>query len=80
MSFVEALEPDKSGELVLANAINAFSKTDSVYGRVIEGQWHDAGNKEKYLEAIVDVALGDTKIAPAFRTYLEQKLAEDRPA
>lgn len=74
MKYVEALEPDKTGELVLANAINAYSKDDQVYGRVIEGRWHDAGNKEKYLEAIVDVALDDPKIAPAFREYLENKL------
>ncbi|HVQ44485.1 MAG TPA: UTP--glucose-1-phosphate uridylyltransferase [Candidatus Saccharimonadia bacterium] len=74
MQYVEALEPDKSGELVLANAINAYSKHETVYGRVIEGHWHDAGNKEKYLEAIVDVALDDPKIAPAFRDYLVAKL------
>jgi UTP--glucose-1-phosphate uridylyltransferase len=74
MEYVEAVQPDKSGELVLANAINAYSKTKAVYGRVIEGQWHDAGNKEKYLEAIVDVALDDPKMAPAFRDFLEAKL------
>ncbi len=74
MKYVEELEPDKTGELVLANAINAFSKDDKVYGRVIEGHWHDAGNKEKYLEAIVDVALDDPKIAPAFKQFLEDKL------
>jgi UTP--glucose-1-phosphate uridylyltransferase len=74
MHYVEALEPDKTGEMVLANAINAFSKDDKVYGRVIEGHWHDAGNKEKYLEAIVDVALDDPKIAPAFKQFLEEKL------
>ena len=78
MKFVDALEPDKTGELVLANAINAYSKTDQVYGRVIEGQWHDAGNKEKYLEAIVDVALDDPKIAPAFKAYLTDKLSGDK--
>jgi len=75
LQYVHDLKPDKSGELVLANAINAFSKDDKVYGRVIEGQWHDAGNKEKYLEAIVDVALDDPKIAPAFKKYLEDKLS-----
>jgi UTP--glucose-1-phosphate uridylyltransferase len=74
MKFVEELEPDKTGELVLANAINAYSKQAKVYGRVIEGQWHDAGNKQKYLEAIVDVALDDPEMAPAFRKYLEDKL------
>lgn len=76
MDYVQALQPDKSGELVLANAINQFCQDDKVYGRVIEGRWHDAGNKEKYLEAIVDVALDDPGIAPAFRGYLETKLKD----
>jgi UTP--glucose-1-phosphate uridylyltransferase len=76
MQFVDALEPDKSGEYVLANAINAYAKQDEVYGRIIEGRWHDAGNKEKYLEAIVDVALDDENIAPSFRKFLQDKLAE----
>jgi UTP--glucose-1-phosphate uridylyltransferase len=76
MRYVEDLVPDKSGELVLANAINRFAKDDQVYGQVIDGHWHDAGNKEKYLEAIVDVALDDEKIAPAFKKYLEEKLSE----
>ncbi len=79
MKFVEEVQPDKSGELVLANAINAYSKTDTVYGRVIEGHWHDAGNKEKYLEAIVDVALDDPGIAPAFKEYLQTKLTATAP-
>ncbi len=74
MAYVERLVPDKTGELVLANAINAYSKDDQVYGRIIEGKWHDAGNKEKYLEAIVDVALDDPAIAPAFKKFLDEKL------
>ena len=78
LQYVEALEPDKSGELVLANAINRFAKSHTVMGRVIEGRWHDAGNKEKYLEAIVDVALADPSIAPAFRRYIEEKLAAEK--
>lgn len=76
MQYVETLEPDKTGEMVLANAINLYSKNNKVYGRVIEGRWHDAGNKEKYLEAIVDVALDDPNIAPAFRQFLVEKLSE----
>ena len=79
MDYVDALEPDKSGELVLANAINAYAKDHQggVYGRIIEGRWHDAGNKEKYLEAIVDVALDDPNLSENFRRYLEDKLKSD---
>lgn len=76
LSYIETLEPDRTGEYVLANAINRYAKDDTVYGQVIEGRWHDAGNKEKYLEAIVDVALADPAIAPSFEHYLRQKLDE----
>jgi UTP--glucose-1-phosphate uridylyltransferase len=76
--ILQELEPDaKSGELILANAINQLAASTPVYGCVINGRWHDAGNKEKYLEAIVDVALADTTIAPVFRRYLESKLADN---
>jgi len=68
-------QPDpRNGELWVSQAVNTLATRDTVYGRVIEGRWHDAGNKEKYLEAIVDVALADPAIAPAFRAYLEDKL------
>jgi len=78
MKYVNELEPDKSGELVLANAINRFAKDHDgqVFARVIDGRWHDAGNKQKYLEAIVDVALDDPAIAPGFEHYLKEKLAQ----
>jgi UTP--glucose-1-phosphate uridylyltransferase len=76
MEYVEKMEIDRTGEYVLANAINAYAKANKVYGRVIEGQWHDAGNKEKYLEAIVDVALDDPDISPVFTKFLVEKLRE----
>jgi UTP--glucose-1-phosphate uridylyltransferase len=76
LPLLDTLQPNpKNGEMILADAINQLAKDHEVYGRVIEGRWHDAGNKEKYLEAIVDFALADAGIAPAFRKYLEDKLA-----
>ncbi|HEY6736125.1 MAG TPA: UTP--glucose-1-phosphate uridylyltransferase [Candidatus Saccharimonadia bacterium] len=69
------LEPNpKNGEMILADAINQLAAKEPVYGRVIDGQWHDCGNKEKYLEAIVDVALADEHIAPSFAEFLKAKL------
>jgi UTP--glucose-1-phosphate uridylyltransferase len=76
MTYIENMEIDRTGEYVLANAINQYAQDDKVYGRVIDGRWHDAGNKEKYLEAIVDVALDDADIAPSFKRFLESKLKE----
>lgn len=68
--------PDKTGEVGLAQAIGRMAKSSTVYGQLIEGTWHDAGNKEKYLEAIVDVALDDPELSDGFRDYIRGKLAE----
>jgi UTP--glucose-1-phosphate uridylyltransferase len=74
MAYLKDQAPDGSGEIVLANALNRLAHDDEVYGRVIDGRYHDAGNKEKYLEAIVDIALSDQELGPEFRTYLERTL------
>ena len=42
-----------------------------IYGLQIQGRWHDTGNKEKYLEAILDVALSDPSLAPAVLDYIK---------
>lgn len=73
---LQSQAPDpRSGEIIVAQAIDRFAEHNEVYGCAIEGRWHDAGDKEKYLEAIVDVALADSNIAPAFRNYLNDKLS-----
>ncbi|MDB5178528.1 MAG: UTP-glucose-phosphate uridylyltransferase, UTP--glucose-phosphate uridylyltransferase [Patescibacteria group bacterium] len=72
--LLEAQQPDHTGEIYLTNALKQLMSQDKVFARHIEGRWHDCGNKEKYLEAIVDVALDDPAIAPAFKAYLQDKL------
>jgi UTP--glucose-1-phosphate uridylyltransferase len=62
------------GEIVLADSINELAKTTDVYCRFIDGVWHDAGDKGRYLEAIVDHALIDPELGPDFRTYLQKRL------
>lgn len=75
--IVNGLKPGYGGELVVTDAINQLAQKDEVYGRRIEGVYHDAGNKERYLEAIVDAALAHPKLAPKFRSYLTRRLADD---
>jgi UTP--glucose-1-phosphate uridylyltransferase len=73
------LEQEKTGaggEIVLADAINELAKTSDVYCRFIEGVWHDAGDKGRYLQAIADHALLDPELGPEFRTYLEMRLKQ----
>lgn len=64
------------GEIMLADSINELAQTDEVYGRFIEGIWHDAGDKLKYLKAVVDTALVHDKLGTDFRKYLEDRLKQ----
>jgi UTP--glucose-1-phosphate uridylyltransferase len=75
------LEQEKTGvggELVLADAITELVKEKPVYCRFIEGVWHDAGDKGRYLQAIVDYALLDPELGPTFREYLKSRICNDK--
>ena len=74
--LLEKLESGVGGEIVLGDAIGQLAETSPVYGQVIEGVWHDAGDKSRYLQAIVDHALVDPKLGPGFREYLEKRLRQ----
>lgn len=65
---------DKNGEITLADSINELAQTDEVYGRIIDGVWHDTGDQLKYLQALVDITLENEDIGPEFRQYLETRL------
>ena len=67
---------DKNGEITLADSINELAHQDRVYGRFIEGIWHDTGDHLKYLRALVDVALTDENYGGVFRQYLTDRLQQ----
>jgi UTP--glucose-1-phosphate uridylyltransferase len=60
----------------LADAISELARQSEVYCQRIEGTWHDAGDKARYLEAIVDHALIDPELGPDFRAYLSRRLSD----
>jgi UTP--glucose-1-phosphate uridylyltransferase len=64
----------KGGEITLADSINELAQTNAVYGKFIEGVWHDTGDQLKYLQAVVDTALQDKRFSKDFRTYLKNRL------
>jgi UTP--glucose-1-phosphate uridylyltransferase len=66
--------PGHGGELVLADSINELAGQGRVHGKFIDGVYHDAGDKARYLRAIVDHALADPKLGPGFRDYLNTRL------
>lgn len=62
------------GELVLADSINILAQRGKVDGKFIDGVYHDAGDKARYLRAIVDHALADPKLGPEFEIYIKTRL------
>ena len=64
------------GEIEVSEAINRLAQTDTVYGRFIEGNYHDTGSPELYLRTLVDVAMADESLGEEFRAYLKQKIAD----
>lgn len=67
---------DKNGEITLADSINTLAQRDDVYGRFVEGIWHDTGDQLKYLKAVVDVALVSPEYGDAFADYLRERLEQ----
>lgn len=77
MPILEQEKAGVGGEIVLTEAIGELAASGgNVYGCVIDGIWHDAGDKSRYLQAIVDHALVDPKLGPEFREYLEKRLSQ----
>lgn len=67
---------DKNGEITLADSINELAQQDKVYGRFIDGIWHDTGDQLKYIIALVDVALASENYGDKFREYLNGRLSQ----
>ena len=64
----------KGGEITLADSINELAQSDEVYGRFIEGVWHDTGDPLKYIQAVVDVALEHDEYGDSLEAYLRARL------
>lgn len=68
-------QPGYSGEVTLADSINVYVQNGGmVYGKYIDGVYHDAGDKLSYLKAVADHALSDPKLGPDFKKYLLTRL------
>lgn len=64
--------PQKNGEVYLTDAINLLTKKDKVYAYEFDGRRYDIGNKEGYLEAVVEYALRDENLKDGFKEYLSE--------
>ena len=62
------------GEIYLTDAITKVAKESGAVACVFEGRRYDIGNKQGYLEAVVDFALRDENLAKDFKEYLKTKV------
>jgi len=67
-------EVGKGGEITLADSINQLAQDDVVYGKLIDGILHDAGDPLKYIMALVDETLANQDYSEEFANYLKKRL------
>ena len=76
-------KPGRGGEIQLTDAIDTMNKTQRVFAHVFNGERHDVGNKEGYLETSIEYGLIHPETKDALREYildLAKKLeAEKKP-
>ena len=71
LPFVRQEKVGRNNEIVLADSINELAKLGRVYGRLIDGKYQDAGDKSRYLEAVIDSAMADPVLGDKFKEYIK---------
>ena len=72
--YLEQEKVGVGGEIGLADSINELAQGGEVYGRFIDGVWHDTGDQLKYIMAVVDMALESKEYGADLATFLKQRL------
>jgi UTP--glucose-1-phosphate uridylyltransferase len=67
-------EVSPNGEIMHLQGIMWLMKNDEIYGRAIDGTYHDTGDPFKYLQTLVSEALVNDKYGQEFEKFLRQKL------
>lgn len=74
LPIIESLSPADDGEIRIPDAINQLAEKGEVFGRIIEGDFHDTGSPEVYLKTLIDVSLADPELGPIIHEYLKNRL------
>ena len=71
---IERTALSKDGEIYLTDAISTVAVEKGAVACIFEGRRYDIGNKQGYLEAVVDFALRDKNLGKDFKEYLKTKV------
>ena len=69
--MIENITPGAGGELQLTDAIKALLQHEKVYGYSYIGKRHDAGDKQGFLRATVELGLKHPKLGADLRAWLK---------
>lgn len=69
--MIEGITPGAGGELQLTDAIKDLLQYEKVYGYSYTGKRHDAGDKQGFLRATVELGLKHAALGEDFRTWLK---------
>ena len=68
---LETIEPGSGGEIQLTDGLKHMLRSRPIYGYKFEGKRYDAGDKQGFLHATVELALKRHDLGEAFREYLK---------
>ena len=71
--MIEGIAPGAGGELQLTDAIKALLQYEKVYGYSYIGKRHDAGDKQGFLRATVELGLKHPKLGADLRAWLKSQ-------
>ncbi len=69
--MIETITPGAGGELQLTDAIKCLLQYEKVYGYSYQGKRHDAGDKQGFLRATVELGLKHPALGESFRAWLK---------
>lgn len=72
--YLEKEQVGKGGEISLADSLNDLAREGEIYGKFIDGVWHDTGDQLRYIKAVVDLALESSEYGNELRDYLKLRL------
>jgi UTP--glucose-1-phosphate uridylyltransferase len=67
---VNETDSDARGEVQLTDALNLFSRSNLLSGLCFEGQHYNAGDPLGYLQANIELSLGDPHLGQPVQSYL----------
>lgn len=72
--IIEQEKVGHGGEIGIVDSLAELSQTGELYGKFIEGVWHDTGDQLRYIKAVVDLALESPEYGAALTDYLRDRL------